>query len=202
MNDIPQMPVSRDDFVHALQDMGTYIDVSVDDLMELQRRAVKFAQLRRNGDRSVQSMMSRAVVSVTEDCPLSAAAHLLVTRKISGLPVVDEQRKLIGIISEADFLCALGVECHHPTYSLWQTLEHLFKQERPEARVSGKVGELMSRQVITITPQRHLQDAIELMKQHHIKRLVVCDDERHVLGMLTRSDLVRVFFDRFNQHRE
>ncbi len=202
MNDNPQMPISRDDFISAMQDMGTYIDVSVDDLMELQRRAVQFAQLRRNGDRSVQSMMTRSVVFVTEDCPLSAAAHLLVTRKISGLPVVDEQRKLIGIITEADFLCALGVECHHPAHSLWQTLEHLFKQERPAAQVTGTVSDLMSRQVITITPEQDLHDAIETMKQHHIKRLVVCDDERHVLGMLTRSDLVRVFFDRFNQHRE
>lgn len=198
MSEQTDVALKREDFINALQDMGTYIDVSVDDLMELQKRAQQFARVRHYGDRSVASLMSSPVMTVKADCSLQAAAHMLVTHKISGLPVVDEQHTLQGIITEADFLCALGVQCHHPGHNLWQTLEHMFRHAPSIGHIDAKVGELMSRSVVTVSPQSHVFDALDTMKRHSVKRLVVCDEADHVTGMLTRSDLVRVFFDRFN----
>jgi CBS domain-containing protein len=62
----------------------------------------------------------------------------------------------------------------------------------------GRVADLMVSEVITIGPEQTLHEALDVMKHHHIKRLVVCDEARHVLGIITRSDLVRVFFDHFS----
>ena len=62
----------------------------------------------------------------------------------------------------------------------------------------GQVADLMMDKVITISPQDTLHHALDVMKQNQIKRLIVCDEDRHVVGMITRSDLVRVFFDHFS----
>jgi len=187
----------REDIAKAMQEMGTYMDVSVDDLLQVQTLAMKHARMRKAQDRKVDSLMTRPVISVSPETTLSEAAHLLVTHRISGLPVVDESNKLLGIITEADFLRALGVPAHHPGHHLWQTLENMFHPAVQVREPEGTVAELMVRDVITLSDTASLHEALELMKQHRIKRLVVCDKEQRVVGMLTRSNLVRIFFDHF-----
>ena len=187
----------REDIAKALQEVGTYMDVSVDDLLQVQTLAMKHARMRKAQDRQIASLMTQPVISVSPETTLSEAAHLLVTHRISGLPVVDESNKLLGIITEADFLRALGVPAHHPGHHLWQTLENMFHPAVQVRETEGTVAELMVRDVITLSDKASLHEALELMKQHRIKRLVVCDKEQRVVGMLTRSNLVRVFFDHF-----
>jgi len=147
----------------------------------------------------INALMTTSVITVSADCSLSEAAHLLVTEKISGLPVVDENSCLIGIITEADFLRALGIPSHQPGHSLWHTLEHLFSHADKVGDTDGTVAELMQKNVIAVSPDNSLHEALASMKHNAIKRLVVCDEHRHVVGMLTRSDIVRVFFDHFIQ---
>jgi sulfide:quinone oxidoreductase len=60
------------------------------------------------------------------------------------------------------------------------------------------VSDLMTKDVITILPEQTLHQVLDVMKQNQIKRIAVCDEAQHVVGMITRSDLVRVFFDHFN----
>jgi CBS-domain-containing membrane protein len=192
---VPQL--HREDFARALQEMGTYMDVSVDDLLQVQTLAIKHAHMRKAQNRQVDSLMTQPVISVSPECTLSEAAHLLVSHRISGLPVVDESKKLLGIITEADFLRALGVPAHHPGHHLWQTLENMFHPTVQVRETEGTVAELMVRDVITLPDKARLHEALELMKQHRIKRLVVCDEKQRVVGMLTRSNLVRIFFDHF-----
>ncbi len=110
--------------------------------------------------------------------------------------MVDQEERLAGIITEADFLRAVGVPSHQPTHNLWQTLEALFIHHEEVHEPGGAVAGLMVTDVVTVTPDDTLHDVVDAMKKHRIKRVVVVDDERHVVGMVTRSDLVRVFFDR------
>lgn len=191
--------LQANDFVRALQEMGTYIDVSVDDLMALHIKAEKYARMRKREGRLVEDLMTQPVKTVYPDCTLSEAAHLLVSSKISGLPVVDHDSKLVGIITEADFLRGLGVPSHQPSHSVWQTLENMFHQSVEILEPAGVVADLMMTDVVTITPQHSLQQVLDVMKQHQIKRVIVYDEAEHVVGMLTRSDLVRLFFDHFRK---
>lgn len=198
-----QVPhIQPEDFTRAMQELGTYVDVSTDDLMQLHRAAEKYARLRNTESLGVEKLMTHPVKTVHASCSLSDAAHMLITQRISGLPVVDDRRRLTGIITEADFLRALGVPSHHPGHNLWQTLEHMFSQPVQLREPEGQVADLMVSDVITITAQQSLHQALDVMKQHRIKRLVVCDEARHVQGIITRSDLVRVFFDHFNPGRQ
>ncbi|MBI5462043.1 MAG: CBS domain-containing protein [Gammaproteobacteria bacterium] len=195
----PETDLTREDFVNALKEMNTFVDVAVDDLLELNSKAAKYARYRKTESLRIGNLMSRSVVTITPDTSLAEAAHLLVTHRISGLPVVDAQQHLLGVITEADFLRAMGVPSHHPTHSLWQTLEAMFTHQPEIREPTGTVADLMVENVITVKPEQTLHDVIAIMKHNRIKRVVVCDDDGRVQGMVTRSDLVRVFFDRLRR---
>jgi len=187
--------LARADFINALKEMDTFIDITVDDLMELNNMAEKYAYLRTTGSICIADLMSHPVETVHADTTLADAAHRLVTGKISGLPVVDHQDKLVGIITEADFLRALGVPSHHPTHSLWQTLETMFAHPVELQVPDGHVSDLMVTEIVTVSPEQTLHDVLEVMKKNKVKRVIVCNEQRHVRGIVTRSDIVRVFFD-------
>ena len=192
-----------EDYQRALESMGTLIDISSEDLMELSERAVQFASQHTREKVPVRQVMSQTVHVVEPQMTLAEAAHIMVTKRISGIPVVDQSQHLVGLITEADLLRGLGIPAHHPKYDLWQTLESLFHHfsfhehlETPDASVS----EYMSQNVICITPNDDVLSVIDIMKKHHVKRLPVCDKDHHVAGMVTRSDLVRIFFDKYTKN--
>ena len=185
------------DFAMALQELQNHSEVSVDALVEIQHTAEKYARFRITESITVDKIMMQPVTTVQPECTLSEAAHILVSKRISGLPVIDQQQKLIGIITEADFLRALGIPAHHPGHSLWQTLENLFNPDTVIREADGKVSDLMIREVITVSPEQTLHEALETMKRQQIKRLVVTDARQHVVGIITRSNLVQLFFDHF-----
>lgn len=185
-----------EDFQNALRELDSYIDVTLEDLMQINRAAQKHAQLRQAERLLVKDIMTKEVVTVTADTPLRDAARLLLDLRISGLPVVDHDDKLIGIVTEADFLTAMGIPCHHPAHSLWQTLENMFRQQANPGDAPDRVSDIMAKQVISISHQSSLHEAIDLMKQHHVKRIVVTDTEQKIQGIITRTNLVSVLLQR------
>ena len=192
----------REDYERALQSMDTFIDIEVNDLMTLTERAQYFAGQRATESLKVSRIMSHPVQVVREQTTMSDAAHLMLTQRISGLPVVDSDERLVGVITEADFLRGLGVPAHHPTHNLWQTLESMFGHLLHHGEIEGPndpVADHMVRGVVCASADHDVDDVIKLMKQHCVKRVLVCNDQRHVMGMVTRSDLVRIFFDRYLQ---
>ena len=203
MTDKPTTHKARqEDYERALESMGTYMDIEVNDLMTLAERAQYFAGQRATESLKVSRIMSHPVQVVHEQTTMSDAAHLMVTQRISGLPVVDSDERLVGIITEADFLRGLGVPAHLPTHNLWQTLESMFGHLAHHGELEGPedpVAEHIVKDVVCASPDHYVDDVIELMKQHRVKRVLVCNDERNVVGMVTRSDLVRIFFDRYLQ---
>lgn len=199
MSDDKWRSLAREDFEQALDEMGHVVDVSVNDLIEVTERARKHAQLRRRETVLVREVMSRPVTMVTAETRLSDAADHMLGQRISGLPVVDTGGRLIGLVTEADLLNAIGLPCHHPTQNLWQTLERLFGSRPPELHEPDEtIASVMVHDVICVHPEQTLHDVLELMKSHRIKRVVVVDDNDAPIGMVTRSDLVRAFF---NQQR-
>jgi len=182
----------REDFQQALKEFDTYIDITLEDLMQIDRMANKHARLRETEGLTVREIMTTEMITVTPDTPLSDAARILVEQRISGLPVTGDDGKLVGVVTEADFLCAMGIPCHHPTHSVWQTLENMFRHPPRTTDMPSKVGDIMVAQVVSINENKTLHDVIEQMKKHHIKRIIVTDDQDRVSGIITRSNLVQV----------
>lgn len=192
-----------EDYQRALDSMGTIVDVFAEDVMTLTERAEHFARQRINENFNVAQIMSHPVRFVHSDTLMSEAAHLMVSERISGLPVVDDDNRLIGVITEADFLRGLGLPAHYPTNNLWQTLEamfsHLGQTTQPESP-DDPVSAYMVKDVVCTTPDDDVLGVVELMKSHQIKRVLICDQTRRLLGIVTRSDLVRVFFDHYKRN--
>jgi len=192
MSERHQAELRREDFQDALKEFDTYIDVTLEDLMQINRSAHKHAQLRQTEQLIVRDIMTSNVATVTPGTSLRDAARMLLELRISGLPVIDEHNKPVGIVTEADFLSALGIPCHHPAHSLWQTLESMFSHQPRPGNIAARVADIMVHQVITISDDKTLHDAIDTMKRHHIKRVVVTNQQQQIRGIITRSNLVKV----------
>jgi CBS domain-containing membrane protein len=186
----------REDFQNALREMDTYIDVNLEDLLKITKAAQKHAQLRQVEQLLVRDIMTTDVRTVSPEASIRDAAKMLLELRISGLPVVAQEGKLVGIVTEADFLSALGIPCHHPAHSIWQTLESMFSSQPEQSLVPKKVADIMSAQTVTITDDKTVNDVIEAMKRHHVKRLVVANEQNQVTGIITRSDLVKVLLQK------
>lgn len=136
-------------------------------------------------------IMSSRVISVTAKAPVTTAIQLMLLNHISGLPVVDEEGKLVGIVSEGDFLrrAETGTERRRPDW-----LEFLLGPGRladEYVHTHGRtVADVMTTKVITVTPEATVSDIVNLMERHHIKRIPVVKNGL-VVGVVTRRSLLQ-----------
>ena len=137
----------------------------------------------------VRDVMTKEVVSVREGTSLVAAAELMVAKKVSGLPVLDAEDRLTGILTSADFMSAMNLD----TGRVGNALETLVRKRRARKGMGTIVDDIMTRQPITIRPEDTLEHAVQRMDRNKIKRLVVTDDAQHVRGVVSRSDLVKLY---------
>jgi CBS domain-containing protein len=116
-------------------------------------------------------------------------AGLLAEYRISALPVVDDLGRLVGVVSEADLLLkeAFGPGDHHRLVESRRT-------RREHAKAGALVArDLMTSPAVTIGPEALIVEAARLMHDKAVKRLPVVDGDGRVVGIVTRSDLLRVF---------
>jgi CBS domain-containing protein len=145
--------------------------------------------------KTVADIMTRDPIVVRPETSLHDAIQLLAEKRISGLPVVDDAGKLIGTISETDLMWQeTGVT--PPAYIMFLDsvifLKNPAQYERDLHKALGQtVGEVMSKDVITVAPDKPLRDAAQLMHDRKVQRLPVLDADGKVIGILTRGDIVR-----------
>ena len=137
----------------------------------------------------VRDLMSVEVLTTTPEAPLKEAAALLAERRISGVPVVDGNGAVVGVLSEADILVKTGGALPRSGLLGWLLEPDFDLQDKIGART---VGEAMSAPAVTITPGRQVHDAAALMIAESVNRLPVVEDGA-LVGILTRADVVRAF---------
>lgn len=131
----------------------------------------------------VVDIMTREVLFVAPDTSVREAALLMLESRISGLPVM-ENDALVGVISEADYVA-------QDSSRSWRARVLLEGDQGPLGGAE-KVGELMSREPITVPVTATVHEAARLMTRAGVKRLPVVDEGRMV-GIVTRSDLIRAY---------
>lgn len=140
---------------------------------------------------NVSDVMTREVITVAASMSIDQAAHLMLEYRISGLPVVDEGGSVVGIITEADLLRRSETGTVSAVAG-WRTLfsnpERLAEQY---VRTHGRtVANVMTRELVAVTPATPLAEAVALMESRRIKRLPV-QDAGQLVGILSRADLLR-----------
>ena len=138
----------------------------------------------------VRDIMTTDPVRVTGDTRLKEAARLMVQHRVSGLPVVDEAGKLIGIVSEGDFIRREAGRDRPHGVSL---LDAVFGEGELRPVGAETVAEVMTRGVVTITPEATVGEAARVMGRRSVKRLPVVDLEGDLVGIVSRSDIVGAF---------
>jgi CBS domain-containing protein len=139
----------------------------------------------------ISDIMSSNVLSVREDSTILEAIRLMLQHGISGLVVLDKSDRLVGVVTEGDFLrrTETGTE-KHPSRWL-QFLVGPGKLATEYVHGSGrKVGEVMTRSPQTVTEDTPIADAVEVMEKHRIKRVPVVRGQQ-VVGMVSRANFLR-----------
>lgn len=142
---------------------------------------------------TIRDVMTRSVITVQPETPLKEVARLLVDQGISGLPVVAADGRVLGVVSEADFLLKEQgeVAVHHR--ALERILGETSETKAQRAKLAAATaGEAMTSPAVTIEADRTLPDAAAVMVGRRINRLPVTEDGR-LVGIVTRADLVRAY---------
>lgn len=136
-------------------------------------------------------IMTRNVMTVTPDTSITEAAAKMLDNHISGLPVVDATGKLVGIVSDGDFVRRSEIGTQRRRGRWLQFLIGPGKAASEFVRASGrKVGEVMTLDPITASEDSTLESLVETMETRNIKRLPIMQGDR-IAGIVTRTNLLR-----------
>ncbi len=144
-------------------------------------------------------IMTRDVITVTPHTTIEEAAKIMLETRISGLPVMDDAGRLVGIVSESDFLrrSEIGTGRKRPAWLQFfmgpGKAASEFVQER-----GRKVEDVMTRDPITVGEETPLEDLVRLMEKNDIKRLPVMSG-RTLKGIVTRSNLLQAVASMANE---
>src|SRR6266487_3278558 len=141
---------------------------------------------------TVKDVMTTRVIWVKKDATFREMAVALREHRVSAFPVVDDDRKVIGVVSEADML---NKEALIDEPGMISGILH----HRDQAKARGiTAGDLMTTTVVAVRPDDTVEHAAKLMYDRRVKRLPVTDENGRLVGIISRADVLSVF-DRTDQ---
>ncbi len=137
---------------------------------------------------TVRDVMSTHVIAVRQSAPYKQMAAMLHEQRVSAFPVLDDGKKVVGIVSEADLLAKEALDGDEP--EVHQGM--LRRRDHDKARALT-AAELMTKPAVTIGPDVPVSQAARLMYTRRVKRLPVVDDDGTLIGIVTRADVLSVY---------
>ena len=183
--DVAQGAFTASDVDAALAHYNQVLDVSRDDLEGLLHLAGRAAFQRTLGEVRCSDIMSRPPFAVESGVSLKDAWALMRTEQIKALPVVDDQRLVIGIVTVADFMRLANLDVHE---GLGQRLRTLV---RGRAGQPTRVSEIMSYPVQVAQVAQHAMDLVPLFSHSGHHHIPIVDPAGQLVGVITQTDLVR-----------
>jgi CBS domain-containing protein len=141
---------------------------------------------------TVRDVMTTSVLTARRETPLRDVARMLIDGGISGVPVVDAEGIVCGVVSEADFLVKEGAPGGRPSRRAGILGEGRAAREQRRKITARVAAQAMTSPAVTIRPERSIREAAAMMTRRGINRLPVVDDGR-LVGIVTRADLVRAY---------
>jgi CBS domain-containing protein len=139
---------------------------------------------------TVEDVMTRAVVAVPEQTSFKDIVETLTRHRVSAVPVIDADRAVLGVVSEADLLHKVDSPPGEPHWGFLARKQRRTAQAKAAAQYAR---DLMSAPAIVAGPATPVAAAAQLMDQEGVKRLPVVDDEGHLIGIVSRGDLLRIY---------
>jgi CBS domain-containing membrane protein len=187
--------VSEDDIYEAMKDIQGYLDITPGDLKEIYFHAYQHALDRIKNSVKAMDLMTRNVIAAFRDTPLGEVAERMALNGISGLPVIDPERHVLGVISEKDFSRHMG-DCS-ATSLMRLIADCIGNQGCAAMTIRGKMAEdIMTAPAITIREDAVLGEITSLLARNGINRVPVVDQNGRLTGIVSRADIVRLSFEK------
>lgn len=121
----------------------------------------------------IENIMTKDVITVKKDTPIQETIKIMVENNITGLPVVDDQMQLVGVISEKDIMMLL--------YDVGSR--------------TGKVEDFMTRNVVSFDQEESLADVCDCLLKNHFRRVpIVVGPKKKLVGIISRKNIVQSIF--------
>ena len=187
------MELSDEDIVAAMGEVQGYLDITPGDFREIYHFAYGHAVGRLTNRVRAREIMSRDVISVAPDLSLPEVATVMARHGVSGVPVVDAERRVIGVISEKDFLGRMGAS---KGGSFMEVVADCLENKGCVAVPvrAEHAGEMMTAPPITVGEDARLCELTTLFGQKGINRIPVVDGDGRLVGIVTRADIVHGLF--------
>jgi CBS domain-containing protein len=181
--------LSDEDIYDAMKQISGYLDITLGDFKEIYGLAFQHAANRLTQAVKAADIMNPDVVHVKPETPLKEVAEIMGRHSISGVPVVDEGRKVVGVISEKDFLSRMGMQKNITFMGV--VAKCLLGDGCMAVDIRGKsAGDIMTAPAITVYEDASIMEIDSLMLKHRANRIPVLDQKDKLIGIVTRTDLL------------
>jgi CBS domain-containing membrane protein len=186
----PGIDIKEEDILEAMRAVPGYLDITPGDFKEVYRLAFQHALERLSREVTAAEIMTTDVVTVTPDTPVAEVAAALGRRGVSGVPVVDAGQRVVGVISEKDFLTRMGVK---DAKNFMGLVAGCLKTKGCIALPikTALAGDLMSSPAVTVAPDTPVKEIAKLLTQKSINRVAVTGPDGRLLGLVSREDIVK-----------
>jgi CBS domain-containing membrane protein len=178
------------DIFEAMKAIPGYLDITPGDFKELYRFAYQHAVQRITMSVTARDIMARDVIRVGPEAPVSEVAEIMGKHGISGVPVVDVDNKVVGIISEKDFLARMGAKSPQNFMSV---VANCLKARGCIVLPihAQKAEDIMTSPAITVSEHSTHREIAQLLSEKAINRAPVVDQDGRLVGIVSRADIVR-----------
>jgi CBS domain-containing membrane protein len=185
----PGLDLTDADVLAAMGEIPGYLDITPRDFKEIYLLAYCHAKTRLALEKKAGDIMTREVAAVDEQTPLVEVATLMGEREISGVPVLNSQGQVTGVISAKDFLVHMGAVRPNFMAVVASCLKTKGCLALP---MKNKVArDIMSSPAVVVSPETSLQEIAALLAVRRINRVPVVDQQGQLVGLVSRADLVQ-----------
>ena len=180
--------ISDDDIYDAMKEIPGYLDITPGDFKEVYRFAYQHAVERFSSVKAGAAMV-REVISVTRKTPLVQVAEAMARHGVSGVPVVEEGERVVGVISEKDFLTRMGEQ---DTETFMGVVAECLKGKGCVAvPIRGQNAEdIMTSPAVTVNEETSIMEIANIFTEKNINRVPVINQQDRLVGIITRADVV------------
>ena len=184
------LEISDEDVFKAMRDMKGYLDITPGDFKEVYKSAYRHALERLSASVTAKEVMTRDVLAVKMDAALEEVAGVLNDRGISGVPVIRDDGTVAGVVSEKDFLLHLGA---HKEKTFMGVVARCLKNKGCLAIYlrGQKAEDMMVSPAITVNEDTPISEIAKIFTEKKINRAPIVDQNNRLIGIVTRSDIVR-----------
>jgi len=140
-----------------------------------------------------RDVMVSPVITVTKSATVRDVAKILLKKRISAVPVVDDADKVIGIVTEGDLIhrAEAGTDRHDSWWARFLTDDATSAADYTKSH-ARRVEDVMTTDVVTAAPEMPLHEIATLLEEHGVKRVPIVDKEGNLVGIVSRANLVQV----------